>query len=202
LSRLKRRVQENFSQGSTWETVYMDLITQIMIFFLVLWALSAGKGNDESGNVIRNLADIPSNGMFEDGQSVLTSQGKKTLDKWLSSKPPVGYDDETGSRSLIIITGHTDDVGNRVSNLGLGYARARSAFKYFQNRRPKMGLLENVILSTASANEPAEDYKKLVAEWQSGSKSAQGLLKVVRAKNRRITIEIISQEAKDSLIEE
>ena len=69
------------------------------------------------------------------------------------------------AEAMLIITGHTDAIGSDEYNLALGYRRAQSLARYFENK----GMPENKIkLESKGEKEPADDNKQRRAEQITG----------------------------------
>ncbi len=135
-----------------WMVNYADLMTELVCFFVILYALSAALNKDvqaaakeveemiEVGEVA-GAVEISKEGLkisleeqgelsfFESGKSELTGEMKQTLDKMLEVIKKVIEKNE------IIIEGHTDDVPIKTkefsSNWDLSTARATEVVKYF-----------------------------------------------------------------------
>ncbi|MCK5583968.1 MAG: flagellar motor protein MotB [Elusimicrobiales bacterium] len=135
-----------------WMVNYADLMTELVCFFVILYALSAALNKDvqaaakeveemiEAGEVAGDV-EMSKEGLkisleeqgkfsfFESGQSELTEEMKQTLDKMLEVIKKVIEKNE------IIIEGHTDDVPIKTkefsSNWDLSTARATEVVKYF-----------------------------------------------------------------------
>jgi outer membrane protein OmpA-like peptidoglycan-associated protein len=179
--------------GALWSIIYIDLMTQIMAFFVILWSVEHGVklvatrpigSGVGMGDQTARMVDLPGDVLFASGQTQLAPDGKTILDK-LFGDPASGvlsFDQGGLAERKLVIHGHTDDVGDKDKNLLLGYERA---FAVYQDiRRHSKEVPGHVVLCTHADNTPA---RALPAD---GSKDE------ARAKNRRITIEDLVVETK------
>ncbi len=138
-----------------WMVNYADLMTEMVCFFVILYAMSAALNKDvqdaakevqemiESGEVAGNVT-MDKDGLiisleeqgklsfFESGKSELTEEMKETLNKMSDVLKRISEKNE------IIIEGHTDDIPIKTeefsSNWDLSTARATEVVKYFVNK--------------------------------------------------------------------
>lgn len=138
-----------------WMVNYADLMTELVCFFVILYAMSAALNKDVqsaatevqemieagevAGNVTMNkdglLISLEEQGklaFFESGKSELTGEMKETLDKMFDVLKKISEKNE------VIIEGHTDNIPIRTddfsSNWDLSTARATEVVKYFINK--------------------------------------------------------------------
>ena len=134
----------NEGEDTTWQAIYMDLITMLMILFLLLWVISAGKSESKSSGFPFKSLNIGENS-FTSGSADLTGEAKKQiLDAVLyQSKQPflpkVGYDKEEEQYRILMVHGHTDHAPPKGSknpheaNMKYGYDRAMSVYKVLKD---------------------------------------------------------------------
>jgi chemotaxis protein MotB len=138
-----------------WMVNYADLMTELVCFFVILYAMSAALNKDVqsaakevqemieagevSGNITMNkeglIISLEEQGklsFFESGKSELTEEMKETLDKMSDVLKRISEKNE------IIIEGHTDNIPIKTeefsSNWDLSTARATEVVKYFINK--------------------------------------------------------------------
>ena len=138
-----------------WMVNYADLMTELVCFFVILYALSAALNKDvqtaakeveemiESGEVAGGV-ELSKEGLkisleeqgklsfFESGKSELTEDMKQTLNKMTDVFKKIAEKNE------IIVEGHTDDIPIKTkefsSNWDLSTARATEVVKYLLNK--------------------------------------------------------------------
>lgn len=135
----KRNIPKAEGDDNIWQAVYMDLITMLMIVFLLMWVLAFGKtGKGKSSGMPFATIEIPDEAFrsgetalkksFQDGILSQLSGGKDTfLEK-------LGYDEANEKYYFINIHGHTDHQGSHEANLRYGYERAVSVYKLLSNK--------------------------------------------------------------------
>ncbi|MBU2530379.1 MAG: flagellar motor protein MotB [Elusimicrobia bacterium] len=138
-----------------WMVNYADLMTEMVCFFVILYAMSAALNKDvqsaakevqemiEAGEVAGNvqmnkeglIISLEEQGklsFFASGKSELTQDMRTTLDKMFTVLEKISEKNE------IIIEGHTDDIPIKTeefsSNWDLSTARATEVVKYFVNK--------------------------------------------------------------------
>ncbi len=173
-----------------WQIVYIDLMTNIMIFFVVLWAIQhrpkkAGI-SDNIGTETVKMVSLPGDVLFPPGKSELSAEGQKVLARLFADESHVVLNFDTGAlaKRMLVIHGHTDNDGGKDDNLDLGYKRAVAAYRDIKKYGAE--LAEHVVICTHADNTPAQEVPAF-----SGSLSApeQAAVKEAKSKNRRITIE-------------
>ncbi len=179
--------------GALWSIIYIDLMTQIMAFFVILWSVEHGTkliatkpigSGIGMGDQTARMVDLPGDVLFSSGQTQLAPDGKGVLDK-LFGDPASGvlsFDQGGLAERKLVIHGHTDDVGDKAKNFLLGYERAYAV--YDEIRKHSNEVPDHVVLCTHADNTPARPLP------------AQGDKTEARAKNRRITIEDLVVEKK------
>jgi len=190
--RHRRRPSARKSHGALWSIIYIDLMTQIMAFFVIVWsvehgsrltqtpALGTGTGVGMGDQTVR-MVDLPGDVMFASGQTAMAPDGKAILDK-LFGDPASGvlaFDQGGLAQCKLVIHGHTDDVGVKDANFQLGYQRAYAVYQ--ELRRHSKEVPDHVILCTHADNTPARALPAPPVD--------RAVADEARARNRRITIE-------------
>ena len=181
-----------------WMVNYADLMTELVCFYLILYALSAAlskpmqeakkeveetmKQEEVAGDVkmtkdglVISLQEQGYNVFFESGSSELTDQMKEILDKLAPTFEKLG-----ANKHDMIVEGHTDDVPIRTarfaSNWELSTARSTAVVQYLLQKHgypPRhiaaIGYGENKPL----AREKDED----LAAWRSKNRRVVFLVK-------------------------
>jgi outer membrane protein OmpA-like peptidoglycan-associated protein len=172
-----------------WQIVYIDLMTNIMIFFVVLWAVQAKPKksgiSDTVGTETVKMVNLPGDVLFATGKSDLSDGGRSVINKlFADSKAVLNFDTGGLTKRLLVIHGHTDNVGTKDKNLDLGYQRALAAYKEIL----KYGgdLSDHVVICTHADNSPAQEVPAFGGVLSTAEQSA---VNEAKAKNRRIAIE-------------
>ncbi len=179
--------------GALWSIIYIDLMTQIMAFFVILWSVEHGVklvatkpigSGIGMGDQTARMVDLPGDVLFSSGQTQLASDGKSVLDKLFgdAASGVLSFDQGGLAERKLVIHGHTDDVGDKDKNFLLGYERAYAVYQ--EIRKHSNEVPQHVVLCTHADNTPS------LAVPEQGDKNA------ARAKNRRITIEDLVVEKK------
>lgn len=192
------RTRHKRSHGALWSIIYIDLMTQIMAFFVIVWTIDHGaratatvqvtSGFGGLGDQTVRMVDLPGDVLFASGKTALAPDGIAVIDKLFGDPEAHVLDFDRGglAQRKLVIHGHTDDVGAKDKNFELGYQRAWSVYQAI--RRHSRDLPDHVVLCTHADNTPSqaappvEDALKLTDEQKA-------ILAAARAKNRRITIE-------------
>jgi outer membrane protein OmpA-like peptidoglycan-associated protein len=165
-------------------------MTNIMVFFVIIWVLSNGKGegiSETTGDVTSRMIDLPGDVLFAPGQTALSKQGTDILKQLFQNPDGTGilsFEDSDIVKRLIVFHGHTDSDGEKKSNLHLAFLRAYSAYEEVQSYNPE--LPEHVIICSHADNSAKEDVPTATGAVSSEMKT---IIKEIKAKNRRITIE-------------
>jgi outer membrane protein OmpA-like peptidoglycan-associated protein len=178
-------------KSDVWQIIYMDLITQIMMFFVILWSLSqvAQKTTGASktiGDTTKHEVNLPGDVLFPSGKAKLTSDGEEVFSKLFQDDTGEVLNFDTGglTRRVLVIHGHTDSDGDKDANLVLGFQRSLSVYKEIQKYGSEIG--DHIVLCTHADNSPAMD----VPAFQGTLTPAQAkMLGEAKQHNRRITIE-------------
>jgi flagellar motor protein MotB len=172
--------------GALWSIIYIDLMTQIMAFFVIVWSVEHGTKATQTKNLgtgigmgdqTVHMVDLPGDVLFASGQTALGTGGKDILDKLFGDADSgvLSFDQGGLAERKLVIHGHTDDVGDKAKNFALGYARAYAVYE--EIRKHSKEVPDHVVLCTHADNTPALS----VATAPDKSEA--------RTKNRRITIE-------------
>jgi flagellar motor protein MotB len=170
--------------GALWSIIYIDLMTQIMAFFVIVWTIEHGAKATQTpklasgfgigmGDQTVRMVDLPGDVLFASGKTDLATDGKTVIDNLFGDTTAgvLNFDQGGLAQRKLVIHGHTDDLGPKDKNFELGYQRAWSVYQ--EIRRHSKELPDHVVLCTHANNTP----------------QLEGQTAEARAKNRRITIE-------------
>ncbi len=191
-----RRVRAAAKGGDAlWAIIYIDLMTQIMVFFVILWAVeqreevvqqaTLGQGIGIGNQTVR-MVNLPGDVLFASGKVELAAEGREVIDKLFGDADSgvLSFDQGGLAQRKLAIHGHTDEVGPKDENFLLGYQRAWAVYE--QIRKHSGELAEHVVICTHADNTPS----KLVPPLESDlTPEEKAVIREARAKNRRITIE-------------
>jgi outer membrane protein OmpA-like peptidoglycan-associated protein len=173
-----------------WQIIYIDLMTNVMIFFIILWAIQTRQSkpgiSDNVGTETVKMVNLPGDVLFNSGQSKLSKDGESVLGKLFQDGAGTVLNFDTGplSSRLLVIHGHTDADGDKDQNLELGYQRALSAYKEIKKYGPE--LVNHVVICTHADNSPAQEVPAFTGSLSQVEMSA---VAAAKSKNRRIAIE-------------
>lgn len=183
-----RRTKPKFD---VWPVVYIDLMTQIMMFFVILWSISQMRakktGTTKSiGDTTQHEVTLPGDVLFPSGKTKLTTQGEDVFAKLFKDDTGEVLSFDTGglTRRVLVIHGHTDSDGKKDDNYVLGFQRALSVYKEIQKYGPEIA--DHAVLCTHADNTPAKEVPVFTGTLSPAQAQALGEAK---SKNRRITIE-------------
>jgi flagellar motor protein MotB len=189
--RRPRPVRRRRSHGALWSIIYIDLMTQIMAFFVIVWTIEHGSKATQTvtiatgfgagmGDQTVRMVDLPGDVLFASGKTELAADGRLILDNLFGDEASgvLSFDRGGLAQRKLVIHGHTDDVGPKDKNFELGYERAWSVYR--QIRAHSKELPDHVVLCTHADNTPVGPLP---------ADDPHGALDAARAKNRRITIE-------------
>jgi len=188
--RFRRRASGKKSHGALWSIIYIDLMTQIMAFFVIVWSVehgakltqtpSLGTGIGMCDQTVR-MVDLPGDVLFASGQTAMAADGKGILDKLFgdAASGVLSFDQGGLAQRKLVIHGHTDDVGVKDSNFQLGYQRAYAVYQ--EIRRHSKEVPDHVVLCTHADNTPSRAVPPPATDRAAADEA--------RSKNRRITIE-------------
>jgi outer membrane protein OmpA-like peptidoglycan-associated protein len=180
-----------------WAIIYIDLMTQIMIFFVILWTVerraedtqteAIGTGLGFGDQTVR-MVNLPGDVLFGSGKTELGGEGKQIIGALFGDADSgvLSFDQGGLATRKLAIHGHTDEVGDKDENFLLGYQRAWSVYQEIKQYGGE--LADHVIICTHADNTPATPVPPLEAGLTEEEKA---VIREARAKNRRITIEDI-----------
>ena len=173
-----------------WQIIYIDLMTNVMIFFVVLWAVQSRPRkngiSDTLGTETVKMVTLPGDVLFPSGRSELSDSGHEIMSKLFNDDTHTVLNFDVGplQKRMLVIHGHTDNEGQKEKNLELGYERAMAAYreiaKYGQD------VPDHVVICTHADNTPAEEVPAFGGTLTAAEQAA---VKEAKTKNRRITIE-------------
>ena len=207
--RAKRAKSAKKGHGALWSIIYIDLMTQIMAFFVIVWTLEHGARATQTtdvgsgfgmgmGDQTVRMVDLPGDVLFASGKTDLGAEGKDIIGKLFGDPAGGVLDFDRGglAERKLVIHGHTDDLGPKDDNFLLGYQRAWSV--YLEIRKHSKELPDHVVLCTHASNTPSRPLPTFEGTLTDEEKA---VIREARAKNRRITIEdlvVASPETKAS----
>jgi flagellar motor protein MotB len=180
----------------TWQIIYIDLMTNIMIFFVILWAITqrqeAAGVSKTLGTETVKMVNLPGDVLFPPSKTDLTLEGQQVFSRLFSDSTGAVLNFDMGrlvTRQLVI-HGHTDSDGDKDENFRLGYDRALSAYNEIKQYGEE--LADHVVICTHADNTPAQEVPEFTGSL---SGAEQGAIRAAKARNRRITIEdkVVSQ---------
>jgi flagellar motor protein MotB len=179
------------ARSEVWQIIYMDLMTQIMMFFVILWAISQVgsrvKGVSKTvGDQTVHMVTLPGDVLFPSAKTKLTPAGEEVFARLFHDDTGEVLNFDTGglTRRVLVIHGHTDADGAKDDNFVLGFQRALTVYKEIKKYGPD--IVDHAVLCSHADNTPA----KAVPMFQGAITPAQAAtLSEAKAKNRRITIE-------------
>ena len=175
--------------GEPWQVIYTDLMTIIMVFFVILWSLNQGKDigvSETIGEVSTRLITLPGDVLFPAGKSELSPAGSDVFEKifYDESGQVLNFEDNGLTKRLLIVHGHTDGDGDKDANFQLGFRRAYAAFNEIKLYNPEFA--NHAIICSHADNSPSLD----VPIFEGAITAAQReTLNQTKSQNRRITIE-------------
>lgn len=190
--------------GALWSIIYIDLMTQIMAFFVIVWTIEHGSKATQTqtiatgmgvgmGDMTVRMVDLPGDVLFASGKTNLADDGKDVINK-LFGDPSAGvlsFDQGGLAQRKLVIHGHTDDQGPKDKNFELGFQRAWSVYQ--EIRKHSKELPDHVVICTHADNTPGSPPTgKLDGPLTPEEKA---VIAAARAKNRRITIEDLVVQA-------
>jgi outer membrane protein OmpA-like peptidoglycan-associated protein len=172
-----------------WQIVYIDLMTNVMIFFVVLWAVQratkkAGVSETFGTETVKTV-DLPGDVLFPVGKSDISDEGHQVFSKLFSdSETVLNFDTGGLTKRMLVIHGHTDGDGKKDKNLDLGFQRALAT--YHEIARYGASVPDHVVLCSHADNTPAREVPAFTGNLTPAEEAA---INDAKAKNRRIIIE-------------
>jgi len=165
----------------------MDLMTIVMVFFVILWSLNKGKDEGISptvGTETPRIIQLSSDILFPPGKNELKEEGKKVFASLFQDPQVLEFDVGGLVKRMLVIHGHTDSDGAKDTNFALGYQRALAAYEEIKQYNP--ALSDHAVICSHADNSPQE----LVPTFTGTLTPAQRqVLRESKGKNRRITLE-------------
>ena len=174
----------------SWQIIYIDLMTNIMIFFVILWAIQNRTNkpgvSDTVGTQTVKMVNLPGDVLFPPGRSELSHEGQSVLTKLFADETGTVLNFDSGplTRRELVIHGHTDNDGEKEANLELGHLRALNAYREIKKHGEL--LADHVVICTHADNTPAQEVPGFGGTL---SATEQAAVRAAKARNRRITIE-------------
>lgn len=181
------------ASGSHWQIIYMDLMTIMMVYFVILWSAEQGSKDSDLTGISPTIGDqtvrmihLPGDVLFASGRSELSSEGGQVFSRLFGDDPAavLSFDQGGLARRLLVVHGHTDSVGDKDENFALGYERAFSVYR--EIRKYGAEVPDHVVICTHADNSPAAVVPVLSGALDDEQRQA---IREARARNRRITIE-------------
>ncbi|MFC1611833.1 flagellar motor protein MotB [Myxococcota bacterium] len=172
-----------------WQVIYMDLMTIIMVFFVILWSINQRQDEGVSetvGEETVKMVNLPGDVLFSSGKANLTREGKSIVRKLFDDDTGTVLNFDTGGlvKRLLVIHGHTDSDGEKEENFELGYQRAVIA--YGEIGRYSDEVADHVVICTHADNSPSREVPVFQGQTSPAERRA---IHDAKAMNRRITIE-------------
>ena len=183
-----RRAKPKFD---IWPVVYIDLMTQIMMFFVILWSISQMQAKKSGasktlGDTTLHEVTLPGDVLFPSGKTRLGPQGEEVFAKLFKDDTGEVLSFETGGLTgrVLVIHGHTDSDGKKDENYVLGFQRALTVYKEIQKYGPE--ITDHAVLCTHADNTPAKEVPLFTGALTPAQSQA---ISEAKTRNRRITIE-------------
>ncbi|OQW47971.1 MAG: hypothetical protein A4S09_14330 [Proteobacteria bacterium SG_bin7] len=176
-------------RNESWQVIYMDMMTLIMVFFVILWTINSGKKDgisDTIGDHTTRMVSLPGDVLFAAGKIDLSASGKEVLGKLFKDESGAILNFESSGlvRRMLVIHGHTDGDGQKKDNLYLGYFRAYSAYEEILKYGKQ--LADHVVICTHADNSAQTGVPAFTGQL---TESQRQMVEDAKARNRRITIE-------------
>jgi flagellar motor protein MotB len=188
---VKYVVRRQKAKFDIWPVVYIDLMTQIMMFFVILWSISQMQAKKRGasktlGDTTLHEVTLPGDVLFPSGRTKLTPQGEEVFARLFKDDTGEVLSFETGglTRRVLVIHGHTDADGKKDDNYVLGFQRALTVYKEIQKYGPE--ITDHAVLCTHADNTPAKEVPLFTGALTPAQTQA---ISEAKTKNRRITIE-------------
>jgi len=177
------------SRGEPWLVIYTDLMTIIMVFFVILWSLNQGKDigvSETIGDVSARMISLPGDVLFPPAKYDLSEEGSAVFKNifYDETDQVLNFQSSGLTKRLLVINGHTDGDGEKDKNFELGFRRAYAAYNEVKNY--SKDVVDHVVICTHADNSPQLEVPKFEGRI---SKAQRETLKITKSKNRRITIE-------------
>ena len=156
------------AKSDVWQIIYMDLMTQIMMFFVILWSIS--QVSSHARGVTRRVGDqtvhmvtLPGDVLFPSGKAKLTPGGEQVFAKLFQDNTGEVLNFDTGglTRRVLVVHGHTDGDGAKDDNFVLGFQRALSVYREIKKYGPEIA--DHAVLCSHADNSPARAVPRSTA---------------------------------------
>jgi outer membrane protein OmpA-like peptidoglycan-associated protein len=139
----KRR---NSKDDSTWQAVYMDLITMVMVLFMILWAIQQGGDGApvDTDKVVPFSKLTLKDSAFPDGGTRFGVAERKELITFLTQNEKdnflkLGYSEKEDNFYYITVNGHASLTGSFEQNMNVALKRAESVSQTIKDVYNKLG---------------------------------------------------------------
>ena len=189
MKRFSSPSKSNGNREKTWQTIYMDLMTMVMVFFVILWSINQGKDvgvSETVGDVTARMINLPGDVLFAPGKKELRPGGKEVFKKLFEDKTGEVLNFQTSGlvKRMLMIHGHTDSDGQKNSNFALGFERAWSTYE--EMKKYSKDLPDHVVICTHADNTAEQEVPQFKGKLSNVQRTT---LREAKSKNRRITIE-------------
>ncbi len=198
---MKPRVRHSGAHSSgVWQIIYIDLLSQIMIFFVILWSVERRQADARTesqqiglgvgmgtGNRTVRMVNLPGDILFGSGKTDLGAEGQQVFERLFGGEggaQVLSFDQGGLAQRKLAIHGHTDEVGDKDENFKLGFERAWSVYR--EIRKYGGELPDHVVICTHADNTPDQVVPPIEGTLTEEQKQA---IRAARGRNRRITIE-------------
>jgi outer membrane protein OmpA-like peptidoglycan-associated protein len=185
-----------------WQVIYTDLMTIVMVFFVILWSIHQAEDvgvSETVGDTTVKRVDLPGDVLFASGKATMTDDGKEVFEALFKDDADVVLNFDAGDlvKRLLVIHGHTDADGDKRMNLRLGFARALAAYDEIQQYSDEVA--DHAVICTHADNTAAVAVPAFDGRLTAEQREA---VDVAKARNRRITIEdkLVSQVTEDGAL--
>ena len=177
------------SGGESWQIIYTDLMTIIMVFFVILWSLNQGKDigvSETIGDVSARMISLPGDVLFQPGKYELSEEGSAVFKQifYDETGQVLSFQNSGLTKRLLVIHGHTDGDGEKEKNFELGFRRAYAA--YNEVKSYSKDIVDHAVICTHADNSPLLEVPRFEGKISNAQKET---LRLTKSKNRRITIE-------------
>jgi flagellar motor protein MotB len=141
-----RRFRREPSEDSTWQAVYMDLITLVMVMFLILWVIQVGGEGVpiDTRNIIPFAKLSLKDSSFPDGGVVFQGDEEVKLRNYLKQSERelftrLGFSEEEDAFYYITVHGHGSLTGSFEQNMQISLQRAQSVADSIKHAYKELG---------------------------------------------------------------